>query len=80
MTKDEIMKMAHESGLVSDYKQYNDWIDAGPSGQELIAFAKLIAEREREACAKVIENYALGYAEPTWAFKLTELIRARGQA
>ncbi len=44
---------------------------------------KLVAEAaaaEREACAKVVENYALGYAEPVWALKLTAAIRARGQA
>lgn len=34
---------------------------------------------EREACAKAVENYALGYAEPVWAFKLASIIRARGE-
>ena len=56
MTRDEIMKMANESGLVSDYKQYDDWIDAGPGGQELIAFAKLVAQAEREACLEVTDS------------------------
>ncbi len=42
-------------------------------------FAALVVAAEREACAKVVENYALGYAEPVWAFKLTAAIRARGQ-
>jgi hypothetical protein len=36
------------------------------------------AEAEREACAKAVENHALGYAEPVWAFKLIDTIRARG--
>jgi hypothetical protein len=33
---------------------------------------------EREACAHLVENYALQYDEPVWALKLTEAIRARG--
>ena len=39
------------------------------------AFAKLIAEREREACAKLCED-SVEYAGGT----LAEAIRARGQA
>ena len=39
---------------------------------------EVAAQREREECAKLVENYALGYAEPVWAFKLTAAIRARG--
>lgn len=34
---------------------------------------------EREACAKEVENYALGYAEPVWSFKLASIIRDRGE-
>jgi len=32
MTKEEIIEMAKKSGLVSSYKEYKDWIEAGPSG------------------------------------------------
>ena len=38
----------------------------------LLRFAKLIAEHEREACAKIADT-----AEP---YKSADLIRARGQA
>ena len=38
------------------------------------------AAAEREACAAMIENYALQYSEPVWALKITEAIRARSQA
>ena len=64
MTKEEIIKLAIEhtvSGLKFDENG-------------LLRFAKLVAEHEREACAKIVdenirfENY------------LSELIRARGQA
>ena len=47
MTQDEIIEMAIEAELVSPYKQYKDWIDAGPSGKELVALAKLIAKKVR---------------------------------
>jgi len=64
MTKDDIIRLAIEHtvhGLKFDE-------------EGLIRFAKLVAELEREACAKIVdenirfENY------------LSELIRARGQA
>jgi hypothetical protein len=34
---------------------------------------------EREACAQLIENYALQYDEPVWALKLTAAIQSRGE-
>jgi hypothetical protein len=64
MTNEDIIKLAIEhtvSGLKFDENG-------------LLRFAKLVAEHEREACAKIVdenirfENY------------LSELIRARGQA
>ncbi len=48
MTKDEIVKMAREVGLCRTQSNFDDWIDAGPSGLELEDFAKLVAERERK--------------------------------
>ena len=50
----------------------------GESGFEpLWEFAKLVAEKEREACAKLIESHGHTLAN---GFMLTEAIRARGQA
>jgi hypothetical protein len=48
------------------------------TGKQLIEYAKLVAQAEREACAKVIENY------PTWLGKtakteISNAIRARGE-
>ena len=40
---------------------------------------KRAVEEEREACAQVVENYAIQYDEPVWALKLTEAIRKRGE-
>ncbi len=41
-------------------------------------FAKLVAEREREACAKVADEWAVGWPHPSRV--IAERIRARGQA
>ena len=68
MNRDDITRMAREAGFVG--------FD-GDNGS-LRRFAALVAAAEREACAKVVENHALGYAEPVWAFKLIDTIRARG--
>ena len=37
-------------------------------------------EREREACIKIVEDEAMQYAEPVWAFEIVNDIKARGQA
>ena len=77
MTRDDIIRMAREAGLLPHPENivYQDPMFEG----RIKTFATLVAAAEREACAKVVENYALGYADPVWAFKLTAAIRARGQ-
>jgi hypothetical protein len=67
--KDEIIRMARKAGFIDA-----DW-NIRIVLPHLEAFAKLVAEREREACAKVCED-SVEYAGDT----LAELIRARGQA
>jgi len=71
MTKDDIVKLAIEHTL-SGLKFDEDG---------LVRFAKLIAEQEREACAKVCD--VLAY-HPEFASDVTKLaamaIRARKQA
>ncbi len=64
MTQDEIIEMARQVGL------WPAVTDIFP--KELEAFAKLVAEKEREACAKQLD--ALGCDHCATA------IRARGQA
>jgi hypothetical protein len=44
----EIIEMAREVGLCRTQSNFNDWIDAGPSGYELEAFAKLIEDKVRQ--------------------------------
>jgi hypothetical protein len=71
MTKDDIVKLAIEN-TISGLKFDEDG---------LVRFAKLIAEQEREACAKVCD--VLAY-HPEFASDVTKLaamaIRARKQA
>lgn len=56
MTKEEIIAMATEAGLCYPSNGFVDWIDAGPGLPELIFFASLVAEQEREKCARVCEK------------------------
>jgi len=75
MTKKVIIKMAKQAGFERlghddcDYVCYPD---------EIEAFAKLVAQHEREACAKVCENVVSneGYVQSKWC---VNAIRARGQ-
>jgi hypothetical protein len=71
MTQDEIIKMLRASCDKDkvDPEQNGFWII---HTEELEAFAKLVAQHEREACAKIAD-----IAEP---YKSADLIRARGQA
>jgi hypothetical protein len=51
MTKEEIREMAQKCGLIG-MRPYLD----GIYFEELESFAKLVAEKEREACAKRLET------------------------
>ncbi len=76
MTQDEIIEMTRKAG----------GFDATPKFLE--AFAKLVAQHEREACAKVCEVIAQKMEDagegPTgnigWVDDCVKDIRARGQA
>ena len=72
-----VIEMAREAGFLMENSAA---IQAAERFAELVradAIADAV-EREREACAKEVENYALGYAEPVWAFKVASIIRDRG--
>jgi hypothetical protein len=78
MTQDEIIEMAKQCGIVVGYPKY----------QDIEAFAKLVAEREREACAEIAEKqrYAMHISLTSYpaqngtAVGIANEIRARGQA
>ena len=69
MTHDEIMEMAKQAGFEKCAEL--TWEDVICT-EELEVFAKLVAQHEREACAKIADT-----AEP---YNSADLIRARGQA
>ena len=66
MTKKEIIEMAKQSGAMFDHMT---WVerDLFPVFER---FAKMVAEKEREACAELI---------PPQYFHFRDWIRARGQ-
>jgi hypothetical protein len=73
--KREIMDMAREVG----FEGYAELTWEGViCTEELVAFAKLVREDEREACAKVADHYSM-HDQDTPA-DIAEAIRARGQA
>jgi hypothetical protein len=61
MTQQEIIEMAKESNLLgvidSFHYETNIWVE------EATTFAKLVAAKEREACAEMSENLAKGWKE-----------------
>ena len=86
MTKEDIMRMAEASG-VEDSLLYEHW---RCNLESMTAFANLVAQHEREACAKVCKKHADVYegleqnptAQSAWAacIDISDTIRARGQA
>jgi len=73
MTKEEIIEMARQAG----FSIAEGIVTGGVT--DVKRFAKLVAELEREACAKVAEEYANGL-ERNYSEIIADEIRARGQA
>ena len=67
MTQEGIIAMARESGLETQ----------DGFSESVFYFAKLVAEREREACASMLEDWDKHAWNP---FDCAQAIRARGQA
>jgi hypothetical protein len=59
MTQDEIIEMARDSGM----ELYGLGKDRARFVHHLIAFAKLVAAKEREACKTLAKEYAAEYKE-----------------
>ena len=74
MTQDEIIEMAQECKLIG-MRPHLD----GIYSEALVAFAKLVAEAEREACAKVAERFEPD-EKTSYVTYASTAIRARGQA
>ena len=54
MTQDEIIEMARQAKAIPMHKDFNQLALIGTENIE--AFAKLVAEHEREACAKICDE------------------------
>jgi hypothetical protein len=78
MTKEEIIQMANQAGWEMDDSLVLEpeivwYICQG----QLQTFAKLVAEKEREACARISDEWVLAYPHPSKV--IAETIRARGK-
>jgi hypothetical protein len=74
MTREEIMQMGRQAGSFIELAQEKDllWLER---------FAKLVAQHEREACAKVCESLAgQQWVTREASLECSDAIRARGQA
>ena len=68
MTREEIIEIAKKCG----------WDNPATNMMPLYEFAVLVASAEREACAKMCEEYAIGL-ERNYSEIIADKIRARGQ-
>ncbi len=73
MTQDEILDALYK--VVQENKHYTTWTVSTP---HLVALVNLAIEHEREACAKIADEWAVGWPHPAKTIALD--IRARGQA
>jgi hypothetical protein len=88
MTDMEILQLADQCGVIAvtkhewDGKQFNhtdDYLDGDAAA--LVIFAKVVAQHEREACAKVCEDNADDLSEGDWdsaCINCADHIRERG--
>jgi len=93
MTQDEIIEMARQAGWSGIYTQWAeptgeaDWspykvsLTVPVTMEQIEAFAELVAAKEREACAKLLESRKTGANELMDAVRNMEAkaIRARGE-
>ena len=72
MSREEIIRMAREAGVFEVSYPH-------PAGNmvEVERFAALVASAEREACAKIVEEYCGAWDDAGYA--LSQAIRERGQ-
>ena len=68
MTKEEIIEMARQAGLDPDLWNYTDAFER---------FAKLVVEKEREACAKICDEFYKGNPNINYSNTIAICIRGR---
>ena len=74
MTQDEIIELAIQAKAIPMHKDFNQLALIGTENIE--AFAKLVADKKREACAEIADEWAVGWPHPSQV--IAE--RIRGQA
>jgi hypothetical protein len=74
LTHEELFKLAEKAGI--GFIRYS----GDKNIEKMETFANLIAQHEREACAKIVENEAWQYTSPVWAVEIVNDIRARGHS
>ena len=83
MTQDEIIELAEQAGfLTNKIKSYvisPYTFEDQDLYEEIEAFAKLVAEKEREACAEVCDDIHAEHEAKGEFSTYAEAIRARGQ-
>ena len=72
MTKEEIIEMARQAGMMTRV------LYLGRNLELLTNFAKLVARHEREASAKIVDDWFHSLASEPEMEKIAEQIRARG--
>jgi len=95
MQRNEIIEMARQVGLCRTQSNFNDWIDAGPSGYELEEFAKLVMKNDLLRLTTLAEMLSNAQAvereecakvcekqmeDSPWFIEAAAAIRARGEA
>ena len=81
MTQEEIVEMAREAGWSGIYSSWTSptnrtSLTVPVTMQQIEAFAKLIAAKEREACAKFFDDNDTNIF---WGSEAARFIRARGE-
>jgi hypothetical protein len=71
VTRDDIVRMAHEAGILMRSHEHQD------EPTKLERFAALVAQHEREQCAKIVEHYTGAWSDEGYA--LTQAIRNRSE-
>jgi hypothetical protein len=78
MNREDVIRMAREAGC-KPFRSPKHWDDVQvfATPDVLERFAALVAEHEREACAKVCDDWPVGRDD---VYSIAAAIRARGQA
>ena len=69
MTQDEIIEMARQAGFEEHQAKFDTRFEP---------FAKLVAEKEREACAKICDEFYKGNPNINYSNTIAICIRGRG--